>query len=609
MKRFGKTENPGKNFSGIFPEVSAGQWKLNIEKELRGGDYEKLVWKPGDGISVNPFYCEEDTGDLSLSPAPAPGRFPFTRAEAEWKVCEDIPPVSATRAANLARDAEKGGADWIMFRGAKIKTRSDLSKLLSKTDLSKTGVCFDDRCGGAAQLKLFAEFAEKSGAEKPQGFFLCDPVGCGGGKSEIKRLARLLPRFEKSLPEYGLIGVCGSNFHNSGATPVEEAAFSLALGAEYLFMLGNLGVPVGAAAKAIVFHFSVGSLFFVEIAKLRAVRAVWAHIVERFDKSAGGKMKIHASSSMVNKPVCDPEVNILRATGEAMAAISGGCDSLSITAFDGRFQTSAKSQTVARNTQLILKEECKLDRVADPCAGSYYTDTMTDKFADAALSFFLEIEKRGGFLKCLSEGFIAERLERSARERAERIAAGRETLIGVNKYPIENERLSERLKTEKPGGAARDFERIRAETEKHARESGKALSVFLVQTGDPAMRSARAVFVRNFFAAAGFEIRDGGVFNTPARGAARAAESGADIFVLCSENAAYPSFSPPFMRALKKRIKNPVVVIAGKLDEESGRKCSEAGVFEFVHAGSNILKTLKKMQKAAGAGKRDGRAK
>ncbi len=600
MKQFSRNAKArGKKFFGNFPPVSAGQWKRSIEKDLKGADYEKkLVWKPGGEISVDPFYSAAQTKNLKLSPAPAPGSFPFTRELSEWKICEDIPPLSAPRAATMAAKGVEGGADWILFRNPKVRTAKDFAKILSETDLAKTGVCFAPARGSVRQAELFEKSVSSADLT---GFFLCDPIGAGE-TDETKRLAKLIKRFDKRTSSYGCVGVNGAEFHNSGATAAEEAAFALALGAEYLVALGKHGVPARVAAKSMVFHFSVGSVFFMEIAKLRAARAVWAHIVERFDARTNGRMKIHVSASVLNKSVCDPEVNILRATGEAMAAIVGGCNSLSIPAFDGRYRNAEKSQTVARNTQLILKEECGLHRVADPCAGSYYVDALTDKLADAVLNLFLDIEKRGGFAKCLADGFIKKRLRDSAKERARQIAEGKESLIGVNRYPIENERVADRIKA-KPRGAGGEFEILRAETERSSRgKKAKFPSVFLVQTGDPAMRSARAVFSTNFFAAAGFEIINGGVFSSPRSASAAAVKSHADVFVVCSQNSTYADFVPPFARALKRKKKNALVAVAGNLEETDRRACEKAGVDEFIHVRSNILETLKKTQKAIGIG-------
>ncbi len=604
MKRRADGKKAGvKRLFENFTKVSPEQWKKAVAKTLKGAGYEKLVWKPeGDELPIEPFYCAENLAGLKLFPAPAPGNFPFTRKSSRWKICEDIPPSAAARAAKLARAGVEGGAERVLFGNKKPATAKEVEKLLSAIDLSKTGVCFAT-ADSATATALAGLFSGKTGV-KPDGFALCDPLGGAldgkSGGTETGKLAKILPAFEKSFPDYGLIGVCGGRFRDAGADIVEETAMSLALGAEYLVRLGEKGVCVDTAARAMVFHFPVGTVFFPEIAKLRAARAVWAHIVERFDAKVSGEMKIHASSSAVNKSVCDPEVNILRSAVEAMAAVFGGCDSLSIRAFDGRYETgAAKSQTVARNTQLILREECELNKVADPCAGSYYVDTLTEKIARAALSFFQEIEKRGGFLKCAESGFLTNRLRESRKARMEKIAAGAETLTGVNKYPIEGERVLDRLKKTDTATAAADFERLRAATERHAnKKGGKFPSVFPIKTGDPAISSARAVFSTNFFATAGFKIESGGVFNSATQAAKAAAKSRADVYVICCEDAKHPEFAPAFVSAARKKVKNPVVVVAGDLEKEDTEKY--AGVFEFINTRSNVLGALKRIQKAVG---------
>ena len=584
-----------------FAPVSAAAWKKSVEKDLKGADYGGLVWKPAGAapdtpLEIEPFYCPEHMKGLSLFPAPPPGVFPHTREVSSWEVCEDIPPSPLAASARMARESIEGGADGILFREAKASTPAQISKLLSGIDPARTGVRFAPKGAGIAQARALAEFFAKSAIKKPRGFVLCDPLGSGKAW-EMKSLAALVREFDKSARGFGCVGVRAERFHEAGAEPVEEAAFALAAGAEYLCALSSLGVAPRMAARAMVFHFAVGSAFFLEAAKIRAARAVWAHIVEKFDRRANGRMTIHASPSSTNKPVCDPEVNILRATCETMAAVAGGCGSVSVPAFDGRYAPpSARSQAVSRNIQLILRDECGLGAVADPCAGSYYADTLTDKAAGAILDLFLEIEKRGGFAECARSGFVRRRLRESAKRRAERVASGAEPLIGVNKYPLEGERMAARLKNG-AFGAAREFERLRASAER-----GKTPRVFLVKTGDAAMRSARAVFAVNFFAAAGFEITDGGAFKTARAAANAATASGADIFVICSEDSNYGRFAPQFASLVRKKRKNAAVAAAGRARGEDEEKCEKAGV-SFINTRSNILETLKQFQKAAGGAK------
>lgn len=436
MSRSGATSKPK---GGVFAPVSAAAWKKSVERDLRGSDYENLVWKPAGAfpdapIEIEPFYCPENMKGLSLFPAPPPGTFPYTRETSAWEVCEDIPPSPPAASARMAREAVEGGAEGVLFREAKANTPAQISKLLSGIDPARTGVRFAPKGTGIAQARALAEFFEESGVKKPRGFVLCDPLGAGK-PGEMKSLAAIVKEFDKTAGGFGCVGVRAAEFHEAGAEPVEEAAFALALGAEYLCALSALGTPHRAAARAMVFHFAVGSAFFLEAAKIRAARAVWAHIVEKFDRRADGRMTVHATPSAINKPADDPETNILRATCETMAAVAGGGGSISVPAYDAACAPpSARSQAVSRNIQLILRDECGLGAVADPCAGSYYADTLTDKVADAVLNLFLEIEKRGGFARCMKDGFISGRLKRSAKLRAERVSSGEETLVGVNKY-------------------------------------------------------------------------------------------------------------------------------------------------------------------------------
>lgn len=362
--------------------------------------------------------------------------------------------------------------------------------------------------------------------------------------------------------------------HDAGATAVQELGWSLAEAVEKLS-----GAPAG-----ITFVFAAGSTYFMEIAKLRAARLVWANAVQAFgtgyEKYAPAH--VHVRTARSNKSVYDPHTNLLRAATEALSAVLGGADSLTVEpwGFEPR---------LALNVQRILREEAHAGRVADPAGGAYFIEALTDSLAREAWKVFQQVEAGGGWSKALAAGSIEESLEASRAAKAKAVASRRRTLVGVNNYPD----LREKDPAPAPAGEpnpfgefrlAEPFERIRRRTDRHARETGRRPRVLLLKRGDVRMKMARANFCLNFFGCAGFEIAESDTWEGEA----------ADLVVLCSSDAEYLALA----REVCPAAKAPVLV-AGNPKEQAGA-LAEAGVAGFVHVASNAVETLTGWQNRLG---------
>jgi methylmalonyl-CoA mutase len=370
-------------------------------------------------------------------------------------------------------------------------------------------------------------------------------------------------------------------YHNAGATVVQELAFALAEGAEYLTELRERGGSAADVAAHLPLHFAVGSSYFLEIAKLRAAHLLWPRVVTAFAPHAEMGARIQAHTSEWNQTVYDPHVNLLRATTEAMAAAIGGCESLTVLPFTGTWQPSDDlSRRLAVNTQLILRDEAHFDKVADPAAGSWYIETMTDSVAEAAWDLFQTIESHGGMTQAIASGFVRDTIAKSRRERELLVEQRRRVFVGTNQYPNPKERAN-LPSLPAQGRGAEPFERIRLATE----HSGRTPNVLLVVTGDPKMRRARADFSANFFGCAGFRIEETAEFDPDAE---------ADLIVLCSSDAEYLALA----QSVCPRAKAPVIV-AG-YPKDSIDQLRAAGVADFIHIRSNAVESLSRWQKQLG---------
>jgi methylmalonyl-CoA mutase len=242
---------------------------------------------------------------------------------------------------------------------------------------------------------------------------------------------------QRSLPTT-VISVCGDCYHNAGASATQELACMLASGVEYMHRITEKGLSADAVAQRVRFNFPVGMSFFMEIAKLRAARLLWSRVTDAFGvkNEEAGKMRMHVRTSWWSQTKYDPYVNMLRATIESMAGVIGGAESMYTAPFDEVASTPGVfSKRVARNLQIILREESQLGQVADPAAGSYYVETLTDLVARRTWEVFQEIEAQGGYLAAVKTGFIQDMIEKTSEEKRKNISRRRDVIVGSNQYP------------------------------------------------------------------------------------------------------------------------------------------------------------------------------
>ena len=606
-----------KLFDG-FPPVSTREWMDKITSDLKGADFNrKLVWKTSEGFEVMPFYRQEDIGNLKYIDS-LPGEFPYLRGRRTenntWKVRQNIKVTDFGSSNRKALDILMKGIDSIGFyiTDPETITRENIGLLLKGISPEDIELNFLSD-GKAKELTgFFLEFIDKAnaGIQNISGAIEADPLSrlmlngtlCIPVEKGLDYLADVA-KMVLHLPRFRAIHLNASSFGNAGADIVQELAFGLAMGAEYVSQLNDRDVKPDDAASKIRFSFGTGSSYFQEIAKLRAARLLWSAIMNSYlpGMTEPAKMEIHCVTSRWNKTVFDPYVNILRTQTEAMSAILGGTDSLTVEPFDIVFrQPDEFSERIARNQQLILREESYFDKVADPSAGSYYIENLTALIAENAWKLFLEVEENGGFLESLKKGFVQGKIRESASGRLSDVAKRKITLLGTNLYPVQDEPLPkgavpEKLLTEanppqeiivEPVSLYRApeiFEKLRMSVLK----AGRKPVVFLLSTGNHVMRKARAQFSLNFFACAGYHIIDGSGFETADEGVASAMKSKADITVICSSDEEYETIVPGIFSKLNGKT---IIVVAGNPPCINDLK--SIGIKHFISVRSDIIETL-----------------
>jgi methylmalonyl-CoA mutase len=411
-----------------FDPVSSKQWKQKIQFELDGADYnETLVWNSPEDIKVKPFYHYDDFSKTATANTKA----------SEFKIVQNIFVFDVEKSVERALDTLKRGAESLRFT---IENESiDIQKLLENLPLENTAVYFD--------LKfLSVDFVSKVNAIIEQKnatvFYNLDPIGqlAKDGNwftTNEKNNFETLQLLSKATRESSLISIDLALYQNAGANMVQQIAYSLAHANEYLNRIPTIH-------QAIVFEVAVGSNYFFEIAKLRALRLLFQLIAKEYyhDKDC----HIVVTPTKRNKTLYDYNLNMLRTTTECMSAILGGADAIANLPYDAIYHKDNEfGDRIARNQLLILKNESYFDKVNNPADGSYYIETLTQQLADKALHLFKEIEANGGFLKQLNDGIIKRKIQESADKEQQLFDTDKEILVGTNKYWNSKDRMKEQI--------------------------------------------------------------------------------------------------------------------------------------------------------------------
>ncbi len=607
------------NKERLFTEFAAPttqEWLDKIEVDLKGADFQKrLVWKTNEGFSVQPFYRREDLTELK-TPDALPGEFPFVRGNHKdnnhWYVRQNLAVADPKEANKKALDILNKGIDSLGFRIPRdLVSAENIATLLDGIYCEYVDLNFRTCARCALELaQIVDEYFTTKGYDPEKLSFTVgfDPIEkmLTKGK-DIRPILSAAPKIIEVLKKYPkahVTTVHTETLNNAGAYIVQELGYALAWGNEYLQLLTDAGVDIDTAARQMKFYMGVSENYFMEIAKFRAARLLWAQIVKQYEPKSDDscKMTINATTSTYNQTVFDSYVNLLRSQTEAMSAALGGVHSLVVTPFNVTYEKPTDfSERIARNQQLLIKEESHFDRIVDPSAGSYYIEHLTDALAQEAWKLFLKTEEEGGFLEALQKGIIQDDINATNQKRHGDAAKRKEFLLGTNQFPNFTEKSDgkrpvtasaccatesscdtpfKKLETTR---LAADFEDLRIHT-----EETRVPTAFMLTIGNLAMRQARAQFSCNFLACAGYNVVDNLGFKTVEEGVDAALEAKADIIVLCSSDDEYAEYAIPAFKYLNGRAMFVVAGAPACMDD-----LKAAGIENFIHVRCNVLDTLK----------------
>lgn len=686
--------SPELNLSEYFDAPDMTEWMTLTEKVLGGASFEKkLVTRTIEGIPQQPVYDRSVLDQLPMADT-TPGEFPFLRGTSPgqgpcsaWEVCQALPyPTPETFNGALLEDLMRGQDSVLLYLdenaragkkvtdsagacGTCVQTVDEL--LTALRDVDVTAVPLHVSAGISAPAVAAALVAgEKIPASGSVAF---DPVAQLALEGELPMsladagalLADHIKGMSKAMPGVKSLGVDVSWNVNAGGNAVYDLALMLASAADSFRRVEAEGVGINQAAGAAQVQFAIGADFFMETAKFRAARALWAHLV----KACGGgedaqKLTQMAATSSWHQTRIDPWVNLLRGTSQTFSAVLGGVDGIRVEHFDAPFGLpDTFSRRIARNTQLVLRDEAHLREVVDPAGGSWTIETLTQELAGRAWSLFQEIEGQGGVVALLQSGELQSRIAGLADKQKTLLAQRRMVKVGGNQFAYpEEKKLPERLPdtriTAKSAVAALEaqtssrpqdkvssalettatfegrvealslgaslpevmaslsgepvsvtpvklsrltdgYEKLRADIDAYVESTGKRPVAFMAQMGPVKQHKIRSDFSQEFIKPTGFELDASQTFDDPVAAANAAVERGAAVAVICSTDDTYPDLVPAFANAVKEASPATVVLMAGLLPDQTDG-FRAAGVDDFIHLRANNLEMLETLHRLTG---------
>ncbi|XLS27858.1 methylmalonyl-CoA mutase subunit beta [Flavobacteriaceae bacterium M23B6Z8] len=418
----------------MFSEVSAKQWKQKIQFDLKGADYNNtLITRTNEGIDIKPFYHGDEVDSM-----------PSLTREDTWKVAQRITVISETEANKKALQAIQGGVDAIDFLITNEEV--DVKALLEQIDLDKTIVYFTPSFLNLTFIeKLNARF---SGA-KQKAFCFVDIIhhlaATGNWYENLEKdHEKLKTAIASDFDNVALLSIDATLYQNAGAHAVQQLAYAIAHANEYFNFFEHQGLVAGFSKKTLVFRMAMGHDYFMEIAKLRALRILFKTLADAYGLDI--KCHILAEPSRRNKTIYDYNTNLLRTTTECMSAVLGGADAICNLPYDALYHHANDfGDRISKNQLLILKHESYFDKVDNPVDGTYYVEELTRQLSEKALAVFKQIEEGGGFINQLKEHNIQRKIKESAAQEQASFDAGERVLVGTNKYQNSQDRMKEEL--------------------------------------------------------------------------------------------------------------------------------------------------------------------
>ncbi|MFJ5715618.1 methylmalonyl-CoA mutase family protein [Neobacillus sp. NPDC093127] len=596
-----------------FALMTRHEWEAKAEVSLKGKTVESLQTTTYENIVLKPLYTRQNEQPLPEFPGGSDfrrGIFPLGYRTNEWKAAQRITYQTTEDLKEKLQQSFEKGQSAISFEVKQVlfEAEESLVNLLGKS-YQQYPFAINTK---DLQTAFLAAIAELDNHDQISGYIGSDPLAIFAEAGQISdeffnNWVKNIQQSNKKFPNLRTILIDTVPYHKGGANAVQELGIAIAAGVYYLEKLQEKGIELEEILTKMIFQFAIGSNYFMEIAKLRAARVLWNRITELYGaKEEIRGMVIAAETSSFTKTVHDPHVNLLRGGNEAFAAVIGGVQYLHVSPFDELTGASPFSERIARNIQLLLKEEAHLKKVIDPAGGSWYVEALTNQLAEKAWEFFQQIDAQGGSLEVLKSSWLQKEITAAYDKKNSDIQTRKQSIVGTNVYANLAEIVPRKpLLNEKPYFA--DGEKIEAITERRLAEPYEELrrkakgieeklaakpSVGLICLGELKQHKARLDFMKGFFAPGGVIA----VESNPILSLEEAKQFISDLqskyVCICGTNQQYETIGHEILAALKAEFPERFFYLAGLPEKENQSHWINEGIKQFIHLKSNCYETL-----------------
>jgi methylmalonyl-CoA mutase len=601
-----------------FPLKTAEEWASKAEQSLKGKSIETLKSSTYEKIFLKPLYSKWDAENVPDYPGGSDfrrGINPLGYVTNEWKVAQRISYHSVNELKEKLHGSVEKGQTALSFEVSEaiIESKEVLYDLLGDLP-SRYPLAINAKGMQSALLALLIEI--EASANEFSGYVASDPFSLFAEEGFIAEeffkswLNDIKPAKEK-LPNLRTVLINTSTYHQGGANAVQELGIAAATGTFYLQRLLDKGMKLEDVLGNMIFQFSIGSNFFMELAKIRAARILWNKITQVYGADSKDRgMHITAETSSFTKTVYDPYVNLLRAGNEGFASVVGGVQYLHITPFDDLTRSSQLSERIARNTQNILKDEAHLRTIVDPAGGSWYIEVLTTELAEKAWQYFQQIDAKGGMLEVLKSGWLQDEISSIQMKREQDAFTRKQSIVGTNVYanlaesagPAIERTFDNYLSIDRPNiikimaikqtRLSEPFEKLRRISERIESKSGSKPQIGMICLGELKYYKPRLDFMRGFAAAGGVEAVDSGSITSLESAKQFVLRKDTKYFCLCGSNDQYESFGHEILSAINKEFPDRAFYLAGLPDKELQSNWINEGIKQFIHIKSNCYETL-----------------
>jgi methylmalonyl-CoA mutase len=602
----------------VFPAASIDDWKQKAEETLKGKSVDSISKGTYEDIKLKPLYTKEDLDNQNVSQFP--GYEDYRRGvnslgyvTNEWKVAQTFPAANPNELKSLLDASFEKGQTAISFEVSE-QVLAEMSAILADI-YSSYSFSVNAKAYHAELLTTVRDLAAvRGGNQEVSGYIGLDPVALMVEGSQAQKLsdiydqlAETISQTNEELPNLKTILVDTTPYHNGGANAVQELAIALSTGVQHLQELTERSLSLETILDKLVFKFSIGANFFMEVAKLRAAKLLWSKLTESYGAVSNlQKMVISAETSKFTKTKYDPYVNMLRSGNEAFAAILGGIQYLHVSPFnEPEGNVTVFSDRIARNTQLVLKEEAHLKKVIDPAGGSWYIESLTNELAEKAWALFLEIDAKEGIVSSLRSNWLQDQIAAVKEKRQKDIFTRKQSMIGTNIYanlqdePIEvaetNSVVEAGVEAIQPIPQERlalPYETLRGKAEKLTQASVEP-SIGLISLGALKYHKARADFITGFAAPGGVKTVKSEEINSFDEAKGFIENTQLSHYCICGTNDQYNEIGLELLKEIKNQYPALKVYLAGAPENQAD--WIEAGVAEIITVKSNCYGTLTKL--------------